>query len=244
MCVCPPRGAQGGKYRGSSALLRPADHTREGKELPRRSVTQHLLRAKPIKPSQPAEMELMFRCVNDAENLPRKGKDKQRSKWDIAADLYRAAFIANCAGDVETCQLIRGPTTPEMIKEWFEELAARHRTLQAEKAQAAAEGVEVAPSTHIWPPPPGPFVGDEVVTSGSAIADAVAKGSKKGVVEVEAKAVEVPVRASKGRKRWREQIERGKALEASDIPTLGVKACEEYLHAMGAGVKTGKFTHS
>ena len=35
------------------------------------------------------------------------------------------------------------------------------------------------------------------------------------------------------------QIEGGRTLESSEIATLGKKACEEYLRAMGAGVKTG-----
>jgi len=44
------------------------------------------------------------------------------------------------------------------------------------------------------------------------------------------------------RKRWTEKISNGCILTISKLNTLGVKAMEEYLKAMGNGLKTGKYS--
>ena len=67
-------------------------------------MTQQLLNAAPIKPSTPAEVELMLKCVVDAQKAKLK---KGQSVWNRASDIYLEAFIHNCAVPEEDRLLIR-----------------------------------------------------------------------------------------------------------------------------------------
>jgi hypothetical protein len=57
----------------------------------KKGVKQNLLNANPLKPTTPAEIELMMECVTEAQkkSSKKKGKSKAVNVWTIAADIYR-----------------------------------------------------------------------------------------------------------------------------------------------------------
>ena len=89
----------------------------------------------------------MYKCVSDAERAPKK-KGKKRLKistWQIASDLYREAFIANCWAEEEQRLLIRASTTPEYIQEAYTARAAQHRAFVAAQTVTAQTGSAATP---------------------------------------------------------------------------------------------------
>ena len=59
----------------------------------------------------------------------------------VAADLYRDAFIANCAAPESERVLIAAPTTADDIEKSYVEMAARHRERVANESSASAGDV-------------------------------------------------------------------------------------------------------
>lgn len=155
----------------------------------------------------------MLKCVKQAENGKKRGG---QSKWVCAADLYRDAFIANCAAAESERVLISAPTTAEMIQQSFEQMARSHRERVAEVARTDASEPAAAATDAVASDEP-----QNVQQDASGASGAAAKPEEKQ-------------RASKGRTRWKEQIAGGRPLLASEVPVLGSKALSEYLRAMGA----------
>ena len=199
-----------------------------------KGVTKALVNDSPLKPSTPAEIDLMHRCVRDARDAKkqqrgkRKRSDKDGGLWADAAELYGEAYRANCSVDEEMRQLIRGPTTGELIQQSYEALSANHRAFVASKAAAgevAAQAVDAVLQHE----------GQAAMEAVDVRSDAVgaAAGSEVKVEKV-----------SKGsaRQRWKEKIEAGRVLTLEtdiDGPAdrrLGDKPLEAYLKAMGESV--------
>ena len=187
----------------------------------KKGVTKNLLNATPLKPSTAAEVELMLKCVSDAE---RTKKRRKTNNWEIAADLYRTAFIQNCAVPEEERLHIRSSTTAEMIQESYVAMAARHREFIATASDTPA--ADTAPAV------------DSATTADAAHAADAALPAPPAVTggDVAAAGADKPKKALKGHARWKAKIDAGHVLTLNSVPTLGNTPVRIYLRAMGVSL--------
>jgi hypothetical protein len=180
----------------------------------RKGVTPNLLNASPLKPTTAAEVELMLKCVSEAEK-PKSGKKRKLTTWQIASDLYREAFIRNCAAERA---LIRASTTPEIIEQCYVEMA-KNREFVAETMRTDADAL-VAPS----PPPAVPALAGAAAESAPEVDESAQEA---------AEASEVKPKKLRGRARWHALVEGGRVLELQEATTMGQDPLAVYLRAMG-----------
>ena len=177
-----------------------------------------LLNASPLKPTTAAEVELMLKCVSEAEK-PKSGKKRKLTTWQIASDLYREAFIRNCAAPEEERALIRASTTPEMIEQCYVEMAKKNREFVAETMRTDADAL-VAPS----PPPAVPALAGAAAESAPEVDESAQEA---------AEASEVKPKKLRRRARWHALVEGGRVLELQEATTMGQDPLAVYLRAMG-----------
>ena len=213
----------------SSDAAQPASIAGTRATKARKARTQNLLNHEPLPPTTAAEIELMLKSVAEAESRKPGKRRKGARVWDVAADLYRQAFMSNCAADESARIMIRAPTTAEFIKSKYEAMAAQHRSRAAE-ADAANEATSEQPAAPeqpaVPPPPPPPSLPPQPPQPPPPSA---------------AKCEERPsaakcVQSVNKREVWKQRINEGRAITEAEVGTLGCMPLCAYLRAMGVSV--------
>lgn len=192
-----------------------------------------MLNSMPLKPEMPDEIELMLSSVMKAEKTRGRG-----TVWDRAEDLYREAFIRNCAADEEDRLYIRAPATSEMLRAAFEGMAARRRADNVEQASSSAAPVCEQPSASPSVPrePHAGVAESETVVEHASTPASVVDAAAEVVSKSETQPKSKPARAV--RQKWKQRIADGMRLSVEQVPDLGCKPLSEFLRAMGVKVSS------